>query len=290
MPLVAPVLPGGMLVANIANVGLNYVLIFGAFGLPAMGAEGSAWATTILRWLLAGWVLFYLFTSPSLAKFELRGGRKTPWQNWRDQRHLGYSSAVSMGAEVGAFSALSIFSGWLGTLQLAAYGVAFSIMTIPFMLAAGIGSATAVRVGIARSRGDRLDRAIAGWTGIITGMILLAVLSVAILIFANPILALYSSDPVLIVATMPLIILIGYMLVADGGQAIVANTLRGLGETWVPMRIQVFSYFGIMIPLSYYLAFPLGRGTAGLLEATIIASIVSVTLQGARFHWKALKG
>ena len=280
----------GMLAVNIANVGLNYVLIFGAFGLPALGAEGSAWATTILRWLLAGWVLLYLFKSPTFAKFDLWSGITTPWKEWRGQRHLGYASAVGMGAEVSAFAALNLFSGWLGVVHLAAFGIAFNLMTIPFMLALGIGSATAVRVGIARSRGDYLDRAIAGWTGIVAGMILLAFIGAAIVIFVRPVLALYTSDPVLVTVALPLFLLTGYVLIFDGGQAIVANALRGLGETWVPMGIQVFSYFGIMIPLSYFLAFPMAHGTVGLFEATIIASIVSVVLQGIRFQRKAIGG
>ena len=73
------------------------------------------------------------------------------------------------------------------------------------------------------------------------------------------------------------------MIFFDGLQMVLGNALRGLGETWIPTGIQTFVYVIIMIPLSYYLAIPLGRGVLGLLEAVLYASVVSVALQGGHF-------
>lgn len=277
-----------MALANLVNIGLDYLLVFGAAGLPALGAEGSAWATSIIRTGLGLGLLAYIFSAPSLG-FVREARVRLSWSAWAGQRRLGYSAAVSLGAEVLAFSALFVFAGWLGERPLAAFGIAFNITTVPFMLAVGIGSATAVRVGIARARGEHLDQAIAGWTGLGVGSASLALLTLLLIVFNREIAGLYTDDPALVPDILPLVFLAGLMLVFDGGQTIMANALRGLNEIWGPMVIQSFSYLAVMVPLAYALSLPFGRGAPGLFEATIIASIVSVVLQAAWFHRQTLK-
>lgn len=272
-----------MLLVNLLNVGLDYILVFGAFDLPAMGAEGSAWATTILRTLMAVAISSYILLHPDFQKYGVRlrpGGR---WRDWRDQRRMGYASSISLGAEVSAFAALSIFAGWIGALELAAFGVILNIISLPFTFAMGLGSATSVRVGIARSLGDRADMKLAGWTALGLSSLAMTVFGLAIYMLNGPILALYSDDPKLVGFALPLVAFSAWVLMFDGGQVVLSSALRGLGETWAPMWIQSFAYLTVMIPLSYALALPMGRGVQGLLEAIIIASIVSVVLQSIRF-------
>ncbi len=276
-----------MLVANIANIWLNYLFVYGHGGFPAMGAEGSAWATTSLRVLLAGGMILYILFSPSLARYRIRRLHLTPWRDWRAQRHMGYAAGVALGAEVVAFAALSLFAGWLGKLPLAAYGLIFNILTLPFMLALGIGTATGVRVGIANARRDAADATLAGWTGLALSTIGLLVAAVVIYAFGPGILGFYSSDPVLVSLALPLVTLVSWVIILDGNQAVLANALRGLGETWIPTGIQGIAYIGVMLPVSWALAHPLGRGVQGLLEAVIIGSIVSVALQSWWFRVKS---
>lgn len=276
-------------IGNIVNVGLNYVLIYGVYGFPEMGAEGSAWATTILRLLMGGTMVAYVLLAPSMAKYELRVASKTAWSAWRPQRHMGYANAVSMGAEVFAFGALSFFAGLMGTLPLAAWGIIFNVLAMTFMLAIGFGAAASVRVGIAKARKDARDSALAGWValGLATGA--LALLGWLIVGFAPEIASFYTSDSDLILLTVPAMLLLSWMVVLDGQQAVISNALRGLGETWVPTAIQSFTYLVIMLPVSYVLALKWGRGVGGLVEAAIIASLISALLQGWRFHVMAKK-
>ena len=276
-----------MVAANLANIGLNYMLVYGHGGFPALGAEGSAWATTILRILLAGGMVLYVLFAPSLAKYRIRRRHLTPWRDWRAQRHMGYASGVSLGAEVVAFAALSLFAGWLGKLPLAAYGLIFNIMTLPFMLALGVGTATGVRVGIANARADAADATLAGWTGLTISTLGLLLASVLIFVFGPKILGLYSSDPALVALALPLVALVSWVIILDGDQAVLANALRGLGETWIPTLIQSIAYIAVMLPVSWALALPLGRGVAGLLEALIVGSVVSVVLQSWWFRVKS---
>lgn len=273
-----------LLLANLFNVLLNYALVFGKLGAPELGAMGSAIATSSIRWALAVLAVGYIWFAPSMQAFGIRRPHGERWADWRHQRTIGYASAVSIGAEVLAFSALFVIAEKLGALVLAGQEIVLNVMTIPFMVAVGIGSATAVRVGIAHGRGDRADSALAGWTGLGTAMLLMAIAAFFIAMGPDFLFALHSRDEALAAITIPAIIFIAYVTVFDGGQAVISMGLRGLGETWWPTAIQAFSYLVVMLPLSWYLGLVLGRGLLGLMEATLVASIVSVLGQSLRFH------
>lgn len=151
-----------MIAANIVNALLNWVFVYGHFGLPAMGAVGSAWATTGVRLFLALGLVGYVWTMADAERFGVRVGVRTMWRAWAKQRRIGYAAATSIGVEGTAFSALNVFAGWLGVLPLAAFSIALNLITIAFMVAIGIGAATAVRVGMAHGRGDTSEVALAG--------------------------------------------------------------------------------------------------------------------------------
>jgi len=152
------------------------------------------------------------------------------------------------------------------------------------MIAVGIGSATAVRVGIAHGRGDPADTALAGWSGLGLAFVLLGLAGIVIHSVPGPLFALHSDDMRLAAITIPAIAFIAWVTVFDGGQAVISMGLRGLGETWWPTAIQAVAYLGLMLPLSWTLAAEMNRGLIGLLEATLIASIFSVVAQSLRFH------
>ena len=273
-----------MVGANLINVFLNYVLIYGTFGMPEMGAVGSAWASTIGRVLLAIAIVIYMLSSTDLSKYKLSIKWQPKWRTWAHQRELGYAASISLGAEVSAFAALSIFAGWLGTLELAAWGIVMNVLTLGFMIAAGMGVATSVRVGISKSRNDYSDAALAGWTGVLLGGIGLIFAAIILYFLSVEITQFYTNDKEVIYFTAPLLVFMGVALIVDGEQAILASSLRGLGESWGPMGLQIVAYWVVMIPLSYYLSIPAERGAMGLLEAVFVAGVVSCILQGLYFR------
>jgi len=274
-----------LFVVNVVNVALNYMLIYGNLGAPELGAAGSAWTSTAVRWTMLALVGGYVLFAPSMRVFGVRLPHGQRWADWAHQRAIGFAAAISIGAEVGAFAGLAVIAEKLGQLELAGQEIVFNVLTVPFMLAVGIGSATAVRVGISHGRGDPVDTALAGWSGLGLAMSLLAVIGAGIFAFPEPLFALHSDDAQLAMITIPAIAFIAYVTVFDGGQAVVSMGLRGLGETWWPTAIQMMAYLGIMIPGSWYLAVTLGHGLIGLLEATLIASVFSVAAQSVRFWW-----
>ncbi|MCK5041184.1 MAG: hypothetical protein KAR62_02780, partial [Sphingomonadales bacterium] len=267
------------------NVFLNYILIYGLYGLPEMGAVGSAWASTIGRVLLAIAIVIYMLRATSLEKYKLVFKWNPQWRMWAHQRELGYAASISLGAEVSAFAALSIFAGWMGTLELAAWGIVMNVLTLGFMVAAGMGVAASVRVGISKSREDYSDAGLAGWTAVLLGGIGLTIVALILYFLSVEITQFYTNDTEVIYFTAPLLVFMGVVLFFDGEQAILASSLRGFGESWVPMGLQIVAYWGVLIPLSYYLSIPYGRGAIGLLEAVLVAGLVSCALQGFYFKY-----
>ncbi|WP_114391601.1 MATE family efflux transporter [Oleisolibacter albus] len=279
-------LPGmvAILLANLANLGLNWGLVFGRFGLPELGAEGSALATTLVRWAMALGLMAYVWRLRDHERFGIRrpaGG----WAAGGEQRRLGYAAGLSSGLEASAFSALALFAGWLGALGVGAFTVGLNLIALPFMAALGLASATAVRVGTAHGAGNRADTVLAGWSGL--GLTSLLLSGVALLFWFLPdgIARLFASDPALVAVAVPVVAFSALILVADGGQVVMAQALRGRNDAWMPTALHFISYYAIMMPLGWVLAFPLQRGVMGLFEGIFIASIVSVSILSVRFWW-----
>lgn len=279
-------LPGmvAMLAANVLNVALNWVLVYGHFGVPPMGALGSAWATTGVRLALGVGLVAYVWMMADHDRFGVRRKPIGGWRSWARQRRIGYASGVSIGVEALSFSAMNVFAGWLGPYPLAAFAIAMNLLAMLYMAAVGIGSATAVRVGAAHGRGDAAGVAWAGWTGLGLGTVAMTLFALGIAMVPESIAALYTNDRTLIGVATPVVTLVAWVLIVDGGQGVMANALRGRGETWVATALYVVSYLVVMIPLAWLLAFPLARGVIGLFEGVFIASVLSLALQAGRFY------
>jgi len=273
-----------MVGANLVNVALNYALIFGHYGMPEMGAAGSAWASTGVRWFMAIAALGYVWFAPSVRGFGLRKPHGQQWHEWRDQRHMGYASAVSLAAEVLAFGALAIFAGWLGTVPLAAHGVVFQVVGVPLMISIGVGVAASVRVGIAFSRSDKADTALAGLSGIILNFILTGAFAVGIYFFIEPLLDIFTDDERIMALLVPPVVIYSIAMIFDASQMVASMILRGYRETWWPTYLQGFAFILVMLPACYIMAFPVGHGWAGLMEGMCIGVITSWILQMARFY------
>lgn len=272
-----------MIATNIINIFLNWVLIFGNLNAPAMGAEGAAWATTIVRYISALMLITYVVLMPDHGMFGIRQNiMKSFWPS-RRQRRLGYASSISLAAETLSFASLSILAGWVSVLALAAYGVTFNLITMVFMVTLGLGSATSVLVGNAHGAGDHRELTLMGWTGLGVNTAFMFVFGVLFFLGAETLASLFSSDMGMIEVAIPMIVIAAFFLISDGGQGIMVSALRGRQDVWVPSAIQVLSYFGVMLPLAYMLAIVNGRGAVGLMEAALIGSLVSVSLLMLRF-------
>ena len=276
-----------MIIANVVNIVLNWIFIFGELGVSAMGADGAAWATTVVRYISAAMLIGYVLWMGDHHVFSVRGRLWTPWRSWMRQRRIGYAASISLAAETNAFAVITVFAGWIGILPLAAFGITFNLITMVFMVTLGLGSATSVRVGMAHGAKRHIDLALSGWTGL--GVNTVAMIGVGILFVfgAEPLAMLFSKDPALIGIAAPMIAFTAIILIVDGGQGIMINALRGRQDIWIPSIIQVFAFFAVMLPSAYFIAFKGGHGIMGLMEGILIGSTLSVTLLIWRFHWLA---
>jgi MATE family multidrug resistance protein len=278
-----------MITGNLVNVVLNWVLVFGYLGVPKLGAAGSAYATGCVRTIMAFGIVYYIWNLKDYAKLNIRvhanlilsGG----WRAWSRLRKIGYGGGASNAIESGAFSSMSLFAGLLGILSLGAFSIAFNMLALTFMFALGLGSATAVCIGNAYGRKDPRDIIFAGWTGLGLTIISMAILGTLLIAFNTQIATGFTNDPELIARTAPMIAFIAFVLIADGGQSVMAHALRGCGETWVPAALHIIAYLMVMIPLAYYLALIKGQGAIGLFISILIASIISIFLASIRFWY-----
>lgn len=215
-----------MMIANVINIFLNWVLVWGHFGFDPMGAVGSAWATSIIRTFLAISLFLYIFMQLDREKYGIIEKVSLKWSLWKKHRHIGYAAGMTNTIEHLGFAALYVFAGFLGNISLGALTIAFTVFGVPFMICYGVAGATSVRVGIAMGRGDHQDMALAGMCGLaFNGMICIPLM--AILYFSPDVIAgLFSKDEILIAATIPLVALSVWMLFLDTAQTVIGNALR----------------------------------------------------------------
>ncbi len=126
--------------ANAVNVPADLILVHGLFGAAALGAEGSAWATTAIRWGLAAFLAAYAWRMSDRARLGVRARADWSWPRWRLQRTVGYAAAVAIAVETGAFSSVHLFAGWLGAVPLAVFAIVLNVIAVVFMVANGSAS------------------------------------------------------------------------------------------------------------------------------------------------------
>jgi MATE family multidrug resistance protein len=288
----------GMLVtlaANALNLVLNWLFVWGGFGLPALGAVGSAWSTTLVRVAMAACLVAYVWTMRDGERFGVRRAapgawRDWRWRDWREQRRIGYGASVAVAVEAGAFCGLSLYAGWLGILPLGAYGILLNLISIVFMVPLGLAAATSVRVGAAEGRQDGAAAKRAGWLGLAATAAVLLPFVVLFMLAPESLARLYAADPALVAVTAGLIGIATVLLLPDGGQVVMAHALRARGDILAPTLLHVVSYVVVMLPLCWALAFPMGRGVGGLVEGAAVASVVAVAVLAGRFRLLGVRG
>lgn len=252
-----------IVVGNIVNAVLNFILIFGYFGFQPRGVIGSAWATSISRWLMVA--LLLVLAWPRLRDY-LRPLVPEIWQWVPLRRMLGIGIPIGamMLLEFGAFAAIALLMGHLGTIQVAGHQVAINLASLTFMVPLGLGSAAAVLVGNAVGRGDATAARRAARTALITGAGFMSLTALAFLGLPELLARAYTSDAAVLAIAAALIPIAGIFQVFDGLQAVGAGILRGLGDTRIPMLINVFGFWCCGMPVSVYLGYQAGWGPRGL--------------------------
>ncbi|MGL3605036.1 MATE family efflux transporter [Rhizobium sp. G187] len=274
----------------VLNAILAYALVLGHFGLPALGMTGAAIVALIVQWVSFLAMVVYLQTREETRRYELFVRFWRPdWQAFREVIHLGLPISITVLAEVSLFTGASLLMGWIGTIELAAHGIALQLASIAFMIPLGLSQAATVRVGLAHGRGNYPELVRAA----ITVTAIAAVLSAAggVLFMAIPHLLagafLNENTPdaaAVLAFAGPLVGIAGIFQLVDGLQAIASGLLRGLKDARVPMILALVSYWPIGFLLAWVLAFPLGVGGIGIWVGFVVGLASAAVMLCLRFY------
>ena len=266
-----------------ANVALNYVLMFGKLGFPALGLVGTGYASSVVY--SCGFLLLIGYISVRYAD------NKIFTQIWKpnfavmgELFRVGGPIGLTLGFEMGMFSAAAIAMGTLGAAPLAAHQIALQTASTSFMIPLGIAIATSVRVGHATGAGDIAQARIAGYTGMITCTVVMGFCAILFWVFPATIISIYLKDMFDPVNVDVIKFATGFLAIAalfqmvDGLQVSASNALRGLKDTTAAMVLTLIAYWGIGVPCGALLCFVFelrGNGlwlgmTVGLAAAAVL--------------------
>ena len=281
--------------AVFVNIAVNWALIFGNWGFPELGVQGAAIATVVTQVLTLAVLVLYAGLLPQLRRFRLFQRFWRPdWQAMGKVFQLGWPIGLTGVAEGGLFQASAIMMGWVGTVELAAHGIAMEVSSVAFMMHVGLSSAATIRTARFDGSGDARGLR----DGAVVALILSLVVSLAVI-------ALYLAAPEAIMTLFldmakpesAAIVALGVTLLAvsalfhlaDAMQVMALGLLRGLHDTRVPLVLAVVSYWLVGIPCSYLLAFKLGYGAVGLWLGLVIGLVCAAVSLLIRFWLLAPK-
>jgi MATE family multidrug resistance protein len=266
-----------LIAANLINAGLNYLWIYGNLGFPELGVLGSAWATTVSRWIMAGLMLALGWRY--LGRYLTGLGRAVfaPEPLLRMLK-VGAPIGIQMLLEFGAFATIALLMGWLGVVQVAAHQVAINLASQTFMVAVGISSAAAVVVGHAVGRGDQEGVLRSSIAALALGAGFMTVTALTFVSIPAGLARIYTDEAEVLALAVLLIPIAGVFQVFDGLQAVALGVLRGLGDTRVPMLVSIVGFWCFGMPVSLWLAFGLDHGATGLWWGLVVGLALVATV------------
>ncbi len=241
---------------NLLNIFLNWVFIFGHFGLEAMGAAGAGLATLISRTLMPVCFLIVMLCRTDWRPYLTRINRFMFSRRETDNLFvIGTPIGLQTFVEAFLFTASFIIIGWISKEALAAHHIANQMCDLTFMLAQGIGAATTIRVSHQLGKGDLHAVRMASNASVHLCLLMNTIGAALMIVFRRQIPYIFTDDPNVIPIASSLLLIGGLFQYADGLQTVGGAMLRGIQDVRVPMRIAVFAYIGIALPLGIYLTF-----------------------------------
>lgn len=268
-----------VLLANLANLVLDWGFVRGELGLPALGGVGCAIATSLCRWLMLGVLLAgaWPLLAPHLRPMRWREAAQAG--PLRGLLRLGLPNGAMVDLEIAAFGTLALWMNQLGDLQLAGHQVALNLAALAFMVPLGISAAAAVRVGHAIGRRDAEGARLAGNVAIGTGAAVMLVSAALFALAPRALAGIYTDEPDIIALAAALLPIAAVFQVFDGVQIAANGVLRGTGDTRTPMIVYGLGYWAFGLPLAWWLGMRRGHGPAGMWWSLVAAlGVVAVVL------------
>jgi multidrug resistance protein, MATE family len=281
-----PWMPNFILLAGVAlNVFLNWILIFGNLGAPALGLAGAGWATLMARVVVAIAMLVYLARN-----IELRRYLPGQWLGALNISRLfqllklGGPVGTQHLLEVSAFAFAALMMGWISAEAIAAHQIAITCAATTFMFMVGLGMAVCIRVGHAFGAGKRKRTRRIGFVGILLAVGGMGLFGLMFITLRYPLARAFITDPEVVRLTAQFFIVAALFQIADGVQVTAMSALRGLSDVKIPAFVAIFAYWMISIPLGAVLAFRLNYGPIGIWIALAIGLGIAACALTWRFH------
>ncbi len=251
-----------ILVANGLNAFLNWVLIFGKLGMPAMGIAGAGLATGIARMAMPVLLALLVFGR------GLHRGAWTPWSRAAfavgPAFRIGFPVAFQLGLEVWAFSLCTVIAGLLGAATAAAHSVVLKLASFAFMVPMGVSAAAATRVGNRIGAGDLAGAQHSAHVALGVGAGVMGLSALVFLLLPRPLAALFTPNPDVIAIAATIFPVAAAFQIFDGTQAVGGGILRGMGTPRPAAIFNLLGYYVLALPLGWLLAFEGGLGIQGI--------------------------
>jgi MATE family multidrug resistance protein len=271
------------------NVALNYTLVFGKFGLPAMGVVGAGFGTTIVNWIMFAALAVHVLRSGHFRRHRPRiVPRRVDRELLREMFSLGIPISITQFLNGAMFTVAAVVVGVIGAATLAAQQIVYSVIYLALSASAALGDAVRVRVayGIGRRSVDasaqsaHISFALAGLTTFVAALILWLFPGTLVGVFLD------VADPdnaAVLAISIGLSAYAGMFLLLDGVLMVVANAIRGLRDTRSPLWISMAGYWAVGLGSGILLCFPFDYGAAGLWWGLVAGVVFSNILMVWRF-------
>ena len=267
------------------NALLSWSLIFGHFGLPALGLSGGGLGSTLTWFSICAALVVVTSIHRRFRRFHLMGHFwRFDLERTMAMVRLGWPIGVTMALEMGVFALAAYFMGWIGAPAVAAHAVALQIAALTFMVPLGLGQAATVRVGLAVGRRDKAGITRAGWTAWVLGVGFMGAMALMMWGFPRTLVTWFLADApqnafVIGLAVSFLRVAAAFQLV-DGAQVIGAGMLRGLHDTRWPLLFALVGYWVVGLGIGSWLAFGADWKGVGIWIglATGLASVAALML------------
>ncbi len=273
-----------IIIGNVLNVILNYLLIFGHWGLPQMGAAGASLSSLISRvFMVVGILILFrywknLWGYLSEVRFNIY---KSSY--FKKILSLGIPSSFQMTFELTAFSAAAIIMGFIGKVEQASHQIAINLASMTFMIATGLAMAATIRVGNQLGKGDIPRVKDAGYSAMIQITLFMIIAAIGFVLTRHLLPTIYMDNEEVISIAAYLLLAAAIFQIPDGIQVITLSALRGLQDVKIPTIITFLSYWFLGIPCSYILAITLEWGPIGVWIGLIVGLTVSAIFLFYRF-------
>jgi len=271
-----------LLVASVGlllNVFADWVLMYGKFGFPALGAIGTGYASAIVQWAMFLVLLVYVYRANAFRAFRIF--EKFEWPQWAPNRELirlGFPIAVAIFMEGTLFSGVGLMMATLGTTVVAGHQIAVNWAALMFMVPMGIAGGITVRVGQSLGRGNPEQARFSGVTGIFLCVGIMVLSALTMILFRDHIVALYTRNPEVTAMALSLLWVAAAFQLFDGLQVAASGVLRGYKDTRVPMIMTLVAYWFVGFPVAWIGGIVLGFGPIviwlGLIAGLLVAGVL----------------